>query len=101
VRRDAAIRVLREHEQELREAGAVSVSLFGSTARGEPTPADIDIAIRLSKTFSRGGFDYFGRLEDLERRLATLLDCKVDIVEEPVRKRRLQEEIDRDRSLVF
>ncbi|MEO8129421.1 MAG: nucleotidyltransferase domain-containing protein [Bryobacteraceae bacterium] len=99
--RDEVISALRAHEQELREAGVVGVSLFGSTARGESAPGDVDIAVRLSSRFSQGGFDYFGRLEDLERHLSGLLGCKVDIVEEPVRKERFQQEIDRDRALAF
>ena len=96
--RDQVIRALKVHEQELRAAGVVSVSLFGSTARGESDPHDVDIAVRLAENFSHGGFDYFGRLEDLEQHLSQLLGCKVDVVEEPVRKERLQKEIDRDRA---
>ena len=99
--RDQAIRALKVHEQELRTAGVVSVSLFGSTARGESEPGDVDIAVRLAENFSHGGFDYFGRLEDLEQHLSELLGCKVDVVEEPVRKARFQKEIDRDRALAF
>jgi predicted nucleotidyltransferase len=49
--------------------------------------------------FSRGGFDYFGRLEELEQRLSLMLGCKVDVVEEPVRKQRFQTQIYRDRAL--
>jgi uncharacterized protein len=99
--RDQVIATLREHEPELKAAGVVSVSLFGSTARGEAEPGDVDIAVRLAKSFSHGGFDYFGRLEDLQNKLAQLLGCKVDVVEEPVRKERFQKEIDRDRALAF
>jgi predicted nucleotidyltransferase len=99
--RDQVIRALREHEQELRAVGVASVSLFGSTARGESDPADVDIAVRLAESFSRDGLDYFGRLEDLEQHLSRLLGCKVDVVEEPVRKERFQKEIDRDRALAF
>jgi predicted nucleotidyltransferase len=99
--RDQVIRALRAHEQELRATGVVSVSLFGSTARGESAPGDVDIAVRLSNKFSRGGFDYFGRLDELERHLSELLGSKVDVVEEPVRKERFQQEIDRDRALAF
>ena len=99
--RDQVIRALKAHEQELRTAGVMSVSLFGSTARGESDPRDVDIAVRLAENFSHGGFDYFGRLEDLEQHLSRLLGCKVDVVEEPVRKERFQKEIDRDRALAF
>ena len=99
--RDQAIAALREHEPELKAAGVVSVSIFGSTARGESDPGDVDIAVRLAGNFSHGGFHYFGRLEELERQLSQLLGCKADVVEEPVRKERLQKEIDRDRALAF
>lgn len=99
--RDEAIRALKAHEQELRAAGVVSVSLFGSTARGESNPGDVDVAVRLDDHFSCGGLDYFGRLEDLQQHLSQLFGCKVDVVEEPVRKERFQKEIDRDRALAF
>jgi predicted nucleotidyltransferase len=99
--RDQVIRALKVHEKELRAAGVVSASLFGSTARGESDPGDVDIAVRLAANFSHGGFDYFGRLEDLEQHLSQLLGCKVDVVEEPIRKERFQKEIDRDRALAF
>jgi hypothetical protein len=99
--RDQAVRALQACERELRAAGVVGVSVFGSTARGESDPADVDIAVRLGENFSRGGLDYFGRLEELEQHLSQLLGCRVDVVEEPVRKERFQEEIDRDRALAF
>ena len=41
------------------------------------------------------------RLEDLQKRLSDMLGCRVDVIEEPVRKPRLQAEIDRDRALAF
>ncbi|MEO5952834.1 MAG: nucleotidyltransferase domain-containing protein [Chloroflexia bacterium] len=99
--RDEILRALRSHQQQLRAEGVISVSLFGSTARNEPHPSDVDLAVRLESTFSQGGFHYFGRLEDLELQLSQLLGSKVDVVEEPVRKERLQKEIDRDRALAF
>ena len=76
--RDQVIRALKAHEQELRAAGVVSVSLFGSTARGESDPGDV-----------------------FEQHLSQLLGCKVDVVEEPVRIERFQKEIDKDRALAF
>ncbi len=59
------------------------------------------MAVRLGENFSQGGFHYFGRLEALEHHLSQLLGCKVDVIEEPVRKERFQKEIDRDRALAF
>jgi hypothetical protein len=51
VNRDHVIRALKAHEQELRAAGVVSVSLFGSTARGGSDPGDVDIAVRLGENW--------------------------------------------------
>jgi predicted nucleotidyltransferase len=99
--RDQVLETLREHEPELKATGVVSLSLFGSTARGETNPADVDVAVRLANHFSSGGFDYFYQLEQLQRRLSQLLGCRVDVVPEPLRKDRFQREIDRDRALAF
>jgi uncharacterized protein len=99
--RDRVIAVLKAHEQELRTSGVLSASLFGSVARGEDSAHDIDVAVRLSQSFSAPGLHYFSRLSELEGRLAAILGCKVDVIEEPVRKKRLQTEIDRDRTFAF
>jgi len=93
--------VLRAHEQEFRNAGVVGVCLFGSVARGEPAAHDVDVAVRLGENFCSPGLDYFSRLSEFERRLAEILDCEVDVVEEPVAKARLQREIDRDRAVAY
>ena len=99
--RDNVIATLRRCAPELKADGVVSVSLFGSTARGEADPADVDVAVRLAKEFSSGGFDYFYRLDQLEQQLSQLLGCKVDVVTEPVRKQLFQRRIDRDRAIAF
>jgi predicted nucleotidyltransferase len=57
--------------------------------------------VRLANSFSNDGFDYFYRLEQLERRLSQLLGYPVDVVAEPARKQRFQHEIDKDRTLAF
>jgi hypothetical protein len=101
VERNDVIAALRTHEHELRKAGVLSVSLFGSVARREPSTHDVDVAVRLSRDFSAPGLNYFRRLTELEGRLSGILGCKVDVIEEPVRKRRFQTEIDRDRALAF
>lgn len=47
--KDQVIAKLREHETELRAAGAEHVSLFGSVARGEATEvSDLDVLVTLS-----------------------------------------------------
>lgn len=57
--------------------------------------------MRVSEKFSNRGLDYFYELEQLERRLRTVLGCEVDVITEPVRKKRFQDEIERDRAIVF
>jgi uncharacterized protein len=100
--REQIIATLRSHETELKAAGVLGVSVFGSTGRGDAgEDSDIDVAVRLGKDFSDPGLDYFGRLQELEQHLSQMLGCKVDVVEEPVRKQRFQTGIDRDRALAF
>jgi predicted nucleotidyltransferase len=99
--RDEVIDAVRAHESELRAAGVESVSLFGSVARGETRPQDVDIAVKLGRKFSTGGWDYLRRLDALQLRLSEMLNCGADIVEEPVRRAYFQQEIDKDRALVF
>jgi predicted nucleotidyltransferase len=101
MQRERVIAALRAHEDDLRKEGVLSVSLFGSVARGERLPQDVDVAVRLSARFSAPGLQYFSRMSELEARLSRILGCKVDVVEEPVRKRRFRAEIDRDRALAF
>jgi predicted nucleotidyltransferase len=99
--RDEVLAILRAHEPEFRAAGIVGMSIFGSVARREPHPQDVDIAVRLGEDFSEGGFDYFYQLEQLQRRLRRLLRCEVDVLQEPANKQQLQNEIDRDRAIAF
>jgi uncharacterized protein len=99
--RNLVLATLRRSAPELKAAGVVSVSLFGSTARGEADPGDVDVAVRLAKDFSSGGFDYFYQLDQLEKRLSQVVGCRVDVVAEPVRTPVFQHEIDRDRAVAF
>jgi predicted nucleotidyltransferase len=99
--REQVIRALKDHEHELRAAGVLSLSLIGSVARGEVPAHDVDVVVRLADNFSAPGLDYIVRLDNLEQRLSEILDCKVDVIEEPVRKARFQREIDKDRALAF
>jgi uncharacterized protein len=102
VGRDEVIAKLRAHEPELKAAGVVSLSVFGSVARGEERPdSDIDVVVHLSEEAARGGFSYFGRLEALSRRLRQILGQPVDVVAEPVHKDRLRRNIEKERALAF
>jgi hypothetical protein len=100
--REQAQAALKACEPELKALGVQSASIFGSVARDDAGPdSDIDVVVRLSDGFSQGGFDYFARLEELQKRLSAMLGGRVDVIEEPVRRPRLQAEIDRDRALAF
>jgi predicted nucleotidyltransferase len=102
VKRDEIIAKLRAHEPELKASGIVSLSVFGSVARGEERPdSDIDIVVRLSEEAARGGFSYFGCLEAVSRRLGQILGQRVDVVAEPVHKDRLRRNIEKERALAF
>jgi predicted nucleotidyltransferase len=93
---------LRAHEAELRARGIEAITLFGSVARGEAgARSDVDLAIRPGATFSAGGFDYFGQIENLREHLVALLGCEVDLVEEPPRDQRLKQVIEREGVRAF
>jgi predicted nucleotidyltransferase len=74
--KDQVIAKLREHEPELKAAGIVRLSVFGSVARGENTPeSDVDLLADFDKS-KRHTLLTMGRLQS---RLADLLGTKVDL----------------------
>ena len=93
--RSAVIAKLREHENELKAAGILRLSLFGSVARGDQTPeSDVDLIADFDKS-KRYTLLTMGRLES---RLADLLGMKVDLsspdwMKESVRKQALSEAV--------
>lgn len=100
--RATAIAALRAHEPELRAAGIVSLSVFGSVARGDARDdSDLDVVVRLSAEASRGGFAYFGRLNAIAERLRAIVGRPVDVVAEPVRQERLRRAIAQEATLAF
>ncbi len=74
MRRDAALKVLREHKQELGERyGVTRLGIFGSVARDEATgESDVDVVVEMAP-------DLFGRVS-LKEELAAILGAKVDLV---------------------
>jgi predicted nucleotidyltransferase len=100
MRKETAIAALRRHEAALRKLGVVSLSLFGSAARGEAAKgSDVDVAVRLAS--GPHGFAYFGRLGRIERLASRILSARVDVVVEPTANARMQRAIERDRVLAF
>jgi uncharacterized protein len=76
MRRDDALRILREHADEIRRRGVKSLSIFGSTARDEArADSDVDIFIEIDAGRRFGLFD----LVRLQKYLETILGQKVDL----------------------
>ncbi len=100
--KDKVIALIREHEDELRAAGVLGLSLFGSVARDEATEeSDIDILVTLEDQVLQSGFGYFGTLGRLKEQLEEMTGKPVDVISEPVEKPRLAKEIERDRQVAF
>ncbi len=99
--KDIVLKILRDHEPELRRMGVVKLSLFGSVARGEAGPeSDVDVAIMLDPERTPEGFYYFGLLEQLREKMEKFLHRPVDVIDEQDVKR-IKVELDRDRAVAF
>jgi predicted nucleotidyltransferase len=97
---DAAdiIAALRAHSTELQAAGIRHLSLFGSMARGEAGPeSDIDLLAELDPEAHIGLIGLAG----IEIHLSEILGRKVDLLTEPIHKKGLRENVERDRRHVF
>ena len=95
--REQVITKLRAHEQQLKEAGILRLSLFGSTARGEAGPnSDIDL---LAKFDDRrlSLLDVIG----LQIQLTELLGCPVDLSEEGRLKPRIRKRVEAEAIRAF
>jgi len=101
--KDLVIAKLREHEAELRAAGAEHVSLFGSVARGDATEeSDLDVLVKFSEPVIQSGWGYFTAVEDLRSLIVGITGANsVDIVPEPVRKERFRKSVERDRAIAY
>lgn len=75
MKRDEALRILREHRDELRRMyGVKALSMFGSLARNEATAtSDVDLLVEFDRPV--GLFGLFKLQDHLEK----LLGCPVDV----------------------
>ncbi len=90
--REAALTLLAEHKPQLqRQFGVDSLSLFGSTARGDARD-DSDVDILVSFVAPPTAKQYFGALFYLE----DLFQCRVDLVTEKALRKELRAYVDRD-----
>lgn len=101
--KDQVIARLREHEGELRAAGAEHLSIFGSVARGEETTdSDLDILVKLTEPVIRSGLGYFSALAILQERITAITEFQnVDVIAEPIRKEHVRRSIERDIAVAF
>jgi uncharacterized protein len=97
VKRDEAIRIISEHQDELRRRGVERLAIFGSTARNQAgTGSDVDILVELDRTRPFGVFD-FVRLQSY---LEEILGCPVDLGTPESLKPRMREKVLEERIFV-
>jgi uncharacterized protein len=96
--RAAILERLRTHERELREAGIVRLSLFGSAARGEAGPeSDVDLLAAFDQNRRLSLLDLVG----IELHLTDLLGVRVDLSEEGTLKPRVQQTVEAEAVRAF
>jgi predicted nucleotidyltransferase len=96
--RETVITALRAHESELRAAGVVRLSLFGSTARGEARPdSDVDLLAALDNARPLSLLDVIR----IENQISDLLGHAVDLIEEGTLKPRVRQSVDREAMRAF
>jgi predicted nucleotidyltransferase len=89
--REQVIATAREHDQELRAAGVVRLSLFGSTARGDHRPdSDIDVLAVFDNTRRISLLDVAG----IEQQISEMLGHAVELVEEGTLKPRVRKNVE-------
>jgi predicted nucleotidyltransferase len=95
---EQVIATLRGYESELRAAGILRLSLFGSTARGDERPgSDIDLLAAFDDTRRISLLDVVG----MEEQLSRLLGHTVELVEEGTLKPRVQKNVEAEAVRAF
>ena len=86
--REEALRRLHANRTELKDLGVHSLDLFGSVARDDARPgSDVDLLVEFDRPV--GLFHFFR----VQRRLAELLGCAVDLVMKDAIKSQLRTRI--------
>ena len=96
--RDAVIATLRAHEPELKAAGVVRLSLFGSMARNTARPdSDVDLLAAFDAARPLSLLDVIR----IENQIADLLGQPVHLIEEGTLKPRVRLTVDREAVRAF
>ncbi len=94
----SVIQTLRAHELELRAAGIVHLSVFGSVARDEASASsDVDLMAEFDSTRKMTLLDMVG----LENRLSDILRIKVDLTPAKTMKARVRGKAMQEAVLAF
>jgi uncharacterized protein len=92
------IETLRAHEPELRAAGIVRLSLFGSVARDEASQSsDVDLMAEFDNARKLTLLDMVG----LENQLSDMLSIKVELTPAKTMKARVRERAEQEAVLAF
>lgn len=96
--RERLITTLRAHEPELKAAGIVRLSLFGSRARGDAGPgSDVDLLAAFDESLRLSLLDVI----HVENQIADLLGESVDLLVEGTLKPHVKENVDREAVRAF
>jgi predicted nucleotidyltransferase len=91
MRLEEALRILKEHREEIPEFGVTSLSVLGSVARNEARPeSDVNILVEFGVPMG-----YFG-LARLQRYLEGLLGRKVDLATVGALREKMREQVLRE-----
>jgi uncharacterized protein len=89
VERERVLRVLRQHEDELRAQGVTRLRMFGSMARGEAGPAsDVDLIAEIDRSVSFSRFDLVGLHDCLQDLIGREVDVGTTVAKMRPRMRR-------------
>ena len=96
--RERVISKLREHETELRAAGIVALSLFGSVARGdENEESDVDLMADFDRAKKLSLLGAVG----LENKLSDIIGLKADLLQREMLKPDVLQRATREAIRVF
>jgi predicted nucleotidyltransferase len=96
--REQVIATLRAHEPELKQAGIVRLSLFGSTVRGDRgAHSDIDLLAAFDETRRISLLDVI----HIENQIADLLGEEVDLLVEGTLRSHMKETVAREAVRAF
>ncbi len=96
--RDEILTALRAHERQLKKAGILRLSLFGSAARNTSgKESDIDLLAAFDHSRGLSLLDVI----HIENQIADLLGCNVDLIEEDTLKPRVRKNVQTEAVRAF